>query len=60
MPTKVKRGLGLLLVALIALAIGNALIAVGAPGLIVLVPAAAAVACGAIGLGLLVWGLLRD
>lgn len=49
-----------MLVAVIAWAIGAALLANDAPGLVVLVPALVMLGAGVVGLGLLLWGLLRD
>lgn len=60
MPVKVKRGLGLVLVALIAWAVGAILLANDAPNLAALLPVAVMLGCGVTGLVLIAWGLLRE
>ena len=60
MPHKVKRGLGLLVVALVALLIGRVLVANEAPQVALWLPSLLFLGCGGLGLVLLVWGLLRD
>lgn len=60
MSVKVKRGLGLLVVALIVFLIGYATSEGSGPTLFTDLLGVVAVLLGAVGLVLLAWGLLRD
>jgi hypothetical protein len=62
MSTKVKRGLGLLVVAVIAWGIGFASMQSTAliPALLTLVAGLTMVVCVVVGLVMIAWGLLRD
>lgn len=59
MPRRVRRGLGLVAVALIAWLVGLALDSNGAPTVATAVPVLVVLGCGAVGLVLVAWGLLR-